>query len=39
VPEISGHRLMVIGAHDARRREGRLRAAAVDTTFELSLCA
>jgi cell division protein ZapD len=39
VPEISGHRLMVLVRFMRPDVEGRLRAAAVDTTFELSLCA
>jgi cell division protein ZapD len=39
VPEISGHRLMVMVRFMRPDAEGRLRAAAVDSTFELSLCA
>ena len=39
VPEISGHRLMVSVRLMRPDAEGRLRSAAVDTPFELSLCA
>ena len=39
VPEISGHRLMVLIRFMRPDAEGRLRSAAVDTTFELRLCA
>jgi cell division protein ZapD len=39
VPEISGHRLMVSVRLMRSDVEGRLRPAAVDTTFELTLCA
>jgi cell division protein ZapD len=38
VPEISGHRLMVLIRFMRPDAEGRLRAAAVDTGFELALC-
>jgi cell division protein ZapD len=39
VPEISGHRLMVSVRFMKPDAEGRLRPSAVDSTFELSLCA
>ena len=39
VPEISGHRLMVSIRFMRPDAEGRLRPAAVDTPFELALCA
>ncbi|MDO9093073.1 MAG: cell division protein ZapD [Rubrivivax sp.] len=39
VPEITGHRLMVSVRFMRPDTEGRLRPAAADTTFELSLCA
>ncbi|MDP3083694.1 MAG: cell division protein ZapD [Rubrivivax sp.] len=39
VPEISGHRLMVSVRMMKADAEGRLRPAAVDTAFELTLCA
>ena len=39
VPEITGHRLMVSVRMMKSDVEGRLRAAAVDTAFELTLCA
>jgi len=39
VPEISGHRLMVMVRLMRQDAEGRLKPAAVDTTFELTLCA
>ena len=39
VPEITGHRLMVSVRMMKSDAEGRLRAAAVDTAFELTLCA
>jgi cell division protein ZapD len=39
VPEISGHRLLVSIRFMKPDAEGRLRSAATDTTFELSLCA
>jgi cell division protein ZapD len=39
VPEISGHRLMVLIRFMRPDAEGRLRAAATDTAFELALCA
>lgn len=39
VPEISGHRLMVLVRLMRQDAEGRLRPASVDTTFELTLCA
>jgi cell division protein ZapD len=39
VPEITGHRLMVSVRMMRPDAEGRLRAAAVDTPFELTLCA
>jgi cell division protein ZapD len=39
VPEISGHRLMVSVRMMRPDADGRLRPAAVDTTFELTLCA
>ena len=39
VPEITGHRLMVSVRFMRPDAEGRLRSAAEDTTFELSLCA
>jgi len=39
VPEITGHRLMVSVRFMRPDAEGRLRSAAADTTFELSLCA
>ena len=39
VPEISGHRLLVSVRFMKPDVDGRLRSAAVDTTFELSLCA
>ena len=39
VPEISGHRLLVSVRFMKPDAEGRLRAAGIDTTFELSLCA
>lgn len=39
VPEISGHRLMVSIRMMRADAEGRLRPAAVDTPFELALCA
>jgi cell division protein ZapD len=38
VPEISGHRLMVLIRFMRPDTEGRLRAAAADATFELALC-
>ena len=39
VPEITGHRLMVSVRMMKPDAEGRLRAAAIDTAFELTLCA
>ena len=39
VPEITGHRLMVTVRFMKPDAEGRLRPAAVDTSFELALCA
>ena len=39
VPEISGHRLMVQVRLMRQEPDGRLRPAATDTTFELTLCA
>ena len=39
VPEISGHRLMVMVRFMRPDADGRLRAAGTDTTFELALCA
>jgi cell division protein ZapD len=39
VPEITGHRLLVCVRFMKPDAEGRLRAAGIDTTFELSLCA
>jgi cell division protein ZapD len=39
VPEINGHRLMVTVRMMKADAEGRLRPAAVDTAFELTLCA
>ena len=39
IPEISGHRLMVMVRLMKQDTEGRLRPATVDTSFELSLCA
>lgn len=39
VPEISGHRLMVMVRLMKQDAEGRLKPAAVDATFELTLCA
>lgn len=39
VPEISGHRLLVSVRFMRSDGEGRLRPAATDTTFELTLCA
>ena len=39
VPEISGHRLLVSVRFMKPDADGRLRSAAADTTFELSLCA
>jgi cell division protein ZapD len=39
VPEISGHRLMVSVRMMKADAEGRLRPAALDTAFELTLCA
>jgi cell division protein ZapD len=39
VPEISGHRLMVMVRLMRQDAEGRLKPAAIDTTFELTLCA
>jgi cell division protein ZapD len=39
VPEISGHRLMALVRFMRADAEGRLRPAATDTTFELTLCA
>jgi len=39
VPEISGHRLMVSIRFMKPDAEGRLRPAAVDTSFEMALCA
>ena len=39
VPEISGHRLMVSVRMMRADAEGRLRPAAIDTPFELTLCA
>jgi cell division protein ZapD len=39
VPEISGHRLMVMVRLMKQDAEGRLKPAAIDTTFELTLCA
>jgi cell division protein ZapD len=38
VPEISGHRLMVLVRLMRQDAEGRLRPAAADTSFELTLC-
>jgi cell division protein ZapD len=38
VPEISGHRLMVTVRLMKQDAEGRLKPAAVDTSFELTLC-
>jgi cell division protein ZapD len=38
VPEISGHRLMALVRFMRADAEGRLRPAAADTTFELTLC-
>ena len=39
IPEISGHRLMVMVRLMKQDTEGRLRPATADTSFELSLCA
>ncbi len=39
VPEISGHRLMVLVRLMRQDAEGRLKPCAVDTSFELTLCA
>ena len=39
VPEITGHRLLVAVRFMRADTEGRLRPAAADTTFELTLCA
>ncbi|MEO7058050.1 MAG: cell division protein ZapD [Caldimonas sp.] len=39
VPEISGHRLMVLVRMMRQESDGRLRPANVDTGFELTLCA
>lgn len=39
VPEISGHRLMVLIRLMRQDAEGRLRPAGADTSFELTLCA
>ena len=39
VPEISGHRLMVLVRLMKQDAEGRLKPAAIDATFELTLCA
>ena len=39
IPEISGHRLMVMVRLMRQDPDGRLRPATVDTSFELSLCA
>jgi len=39
VPEISGHRLMVMVRLMRQEPDGRLRPAAADTSFELTLCA
>jgi cell division protein ZapD len=39
VPEISGHRLMVLVRLMRQDAEGRLRPASSDTSFELTLCA
>lgn len=38
IPEISGHRLMVLVRLMRQDAEGRLKPAGVDTTFELTLC-
>lgn len=38
VPEISGHRLMVMVRLMRQDADGRLRPAAIDTSFELTLC-
>jgi cell division protein ZapD len=39
IPEISGHRLMVMVRLMRQDADGRLRPAATDTSFELTLCA
>jgi cell division protein ZapD len=39
IPEISGHRLMVLVRLMRQDADGRLRPAAADTSFELTLCA
>jgi len=39
VPEISGHRLMVLVRLMRQERDGRLRSSDADTEFELTLCA
>jgi cell division protein ZapD len=39
VPEISGHRLMVMVRLMLQDEEGRLRNSTADTSFELTLCA
>jgi cell division protein ZapD len=39
IPEISGHRLMVMVRLMRQDPDGRLRPATADTSFELSLCA
>jgi len=38
IPEISGHRLMVMVRMMKQDPEGRLRPTTADTSFELSLC-
>jgi cell division protein ZapD len=38
IPEISGHRLMVMVRMMKQDPEGRLRPTTDDTSFELSLC-
>jgi cell division protein ZapD len=39
VPEISGHRLMVLIRLMRQEQDGRLKPTTGDTTFELTLCA
>jgi len=39
IPEISGHRLMVMVRLMRQDAEGRLKPAGTDTSFELTLCA
>ena len=39
VPEISGHRLMVLVRLMRQEADGRLRPSSADTAFELTLCA